>query len=271
MPATLAPFVIALALAAAAPATARTRPAPDSHAAGGDVIVLTYPSLVKSRVTAARRAFKHAEDMFDDERPAKAAAALKIARRRLSAAWRGARTVIRTTPPPPAEEASVPARAHASDDPVGPTRAAPPDTALLVLTLQHEFMTSTVELIDGATGTGLTALKATLAFTLDQRDQAIKDIRTIVPPAPPAEEARVRHQVPARASGGDGAVVSTFATVMPDVVAQLDDELQEIDGISGDSPDLGAGGRRALTAAGTRIARSRATVNRLWPPIPVED
>jgi hypothetical protein len=263
-------LTVAVAMASSGPATAGAQP-PAAHASGGEAIVLTYPSLVKARVTATRRALKRAAVCLEDGRPAQGAAALRLARRQMAAAWRGARYVMRTTPPPVADEARVPSHAHASGGgPTGPTRAAPADTALLVLTLHHAVAASTIQLVDGATGSSLAALVTTLDSALAQRDTAIQDIRTLAPPSPLAEEDRVRGKALAHASGGEP-TVSSFATLMPDVVTHVDDEVQEIDGILSESPDLSATGRRGLRAAITRLSRTRATVNALWPPIPVED
>jgi hypothetical protein len=254
------PLALAAALAATAPATAGARPAPSAHAAGGDVVVLTYPSLVKTRVARAKRELKLAVRQMENGRPA--AATLKIVRRQMAAAWRGAKYIIRTTPPPPPDEARAVSPAHASGDgPTGPTKAAPADTAFLVISLEHSVAAGMIQSADGSHGTGLNALSTTLNYALNQRDQAIRDIVALAPPAPPDE---------ARASGGEP-VVTTFETVMPDAVGQLDDELQAIDGLKSDATDLTAGGRRLLSAATTHIAKTRGVINRTWPPIPVED
>jgi hypothetical protein len=259
----LPPLGILAALAAIAPATAGASRTPiAAHAAGGDVVVLTYPSLVKTRVARARRALRRAVNQLEDGEPADAK--LKIVRRQMAAAWRGAKYIIRTTPPPPPAED----RALASGDgPTGPTKAAPADTAFLVITLQHNVAAGMIQSADGTPDSALPALSTTLNFALSQRDQAIRDIVAYAPPAPPDED---RAAPTAQASGG-GPVVSTFETIMPNAIDQLDDELQAIDGLKSDSTDLTSGGRRLLTAATTHIARTRGVVNRTWPPIPPED
>jgi hypothetical protein len=262
----LPPLALVAALAAIAPAQAGAKATPGAHAAGGDVVVLTYPSLVKTRVARTRRALRRAVSQIEDGEPADAK--LKIVRRQMAAAWRGAKYIIRTTPPPPADEARVWTPAHASGDgPTGPTKAAPADTAFLVITLQHKVAAGMIQSIDGSHGTGLNALSTTLHFALNARDQAIRDIVALAPPAPPADD----RAVPSARASGDGPVVSTFETVMPNAVDQLDDELQAIDGLKSDATDLTAGGRRLLTAATTQIAGTRAAVNRAWQPIPEED
>jgi hypothetical protein len=137
---------------------------------------------------------------------------------------------------------------------------------MLVLTLQHKVAANVIQLIDGAHGTGLNALATTLNFTDDRRDAAMNYILSVAPPAPPADDARVH----ARAAGG-APVASTFDTVMPNLIPQIADELQGIDGLKSDATDLTTGGRRVLNAAENQIEKSQAFVNTHWPPIPPED
>jgi hypothetical protein len=107
----------------------------------------------------------------------------------------------------------------------------------------------------------------TLFLALDRRDRAIEEIRVLAPPAPRSEDiARVR----ARKSQEEEEVV-TFDTVMPNTIAQFDDELQAIAGTEADATDLTAGGRRLLDRASTQVTATKGTVNTLWPPIPPED
>jgi hypothetical protein len=262
----LAPLGLVAALAATAPATAGAEATPPAHAAGGDVVVLTYPSLVKTRVARARRALRRAVNQLEDGQPADAK--LTIVRRQMAAAWRGAKYIIRTTPPPPpAEDRAWPGAQASGDGPTGPTKAAPADTAFMAITLQHKVAAGMIQSADGSDDTSLVAISTTLQFALDQRDQAIRDIVAFAPPSPPADD----RAAPTARTSGDGPVVATFETVMPNAIDQLDDELQAIDGIKSDAEDLTAGGRRLLTAATTQIARTRGVVNRTWPPIPEED
>jgi hypothetical protein len=266
----LAPVALAavIAVAIAVPAGASAGAPQPARSAGSDVVVLTYPSLVRSRVGATRRALKRATQQLEDGQVARAVGRLAVVRSKLSASWRGARYVIRTTPPPVADEAWIRPSVQASGDgPTGPALAGPADTALLVLTLQHDVTAEMVDQLDEAPTGGVAALGATLRFALAQRDRALRDIRALAPPAPAQEDRAPRH---ARASG-DGPVVATFETVMPQVIPQLDDELQAIDGLRSDATGLTPAARGYLGAAGTRIARTRATVKRLWPPIPAED
>jgi hypothetical protein len=258
------PVALLAALVAVSPAAPAEHAAPKAHAAGGDVVTMTYPSLVQTRVDTTERALQRATKQIENGDPTTAATTLKVVRRQMAAAWRGAKYIIRTTPPPVAAEAKAP-RAHQSGGaPVGPTVASPADTGLAVLNLQHEVAAGAIQLIDGSHGTGLNALSTTLNFALDRRDQALQDIIALAPPAP-AAEARVR----AHASGG-APVVSTFDTLMPGYVPMFDDETQAIDGLKSDAPDLTAGGRTLLTDAEAQITKTKAFVNTTWPPVPAE-
>jgi hypothetical protein len=122
------------------------------------------------------------------------------------------------------------------------------------------------QLVDGSHGTGLNALSRTLFLALDRRDRAIQDILTLAPPAPSDDDAADD----ARASG-DGPVVSTFDTVMPNVAPQLDDEIDAIEATKSESPDLTPTGRGVLEAAEAQIGKTKTVVDSHWPPIPDED
>ena len=260
------PLAVAAGLVAVSPAAAADNAAPKAHAAGGDVVELTYPSIVQTRVDRTERALRRATKQIENGDPTAAATTLKVVRRQMSSAWRGAKYIVRTTPPAlPVDDAFAPSFAHASQAAAPPTFATPPDTAFLVLNLQHEVAAATVELIDGSHGTGLNALSTTLNFALDRRDQAIKDIVALAPPAPPpAEDARAH-------ASQEEAAAPTFDTVMPNLVPLLDDETQAIEGTKSDATDLTAGGRRLLDGAGTQIAKTKAVVNATWPPVPADD
>jgi hypothetical protein len=258
------PLALAAGVVAVAPAAAQ-KPVPTAHASGGDVVAITYPSIVQTRVGRTKRALRRAVKQIENGNPTAAAASFKVVRRQMAAAWRGAKYVIRTTPPPPAADARV--HAHKSQDnlTIGATPASAADTGVRVLMLQHHVVATTIELIDGAHGTGLNALSTTLNFTLDRRDQALQDIVALAPPAPPAADARVH----AHASG-TAPVVNTFDTLMPEYVPFLQDEQQAIDGTKSDATDLTTGGRRLLTDAETQIIRTTGFVNTTWPPLPAD-
>jgi hypothetical protein len=265
------PIAVAVGLVAAAPAADAKAP-PQARASGGDVVELTYPSIVRTHVTRAERAFDRATRKIENDKAAAAARPLKVVRRQIAAAWRGAKYKIRTTPPPPADDARVHAHARPSGDgPTGPTYASPADSGFRVLTLQHDVAADITQLLDEAPDASLEPLTTTLQFALDNRDGALDDILTLAPPAPSdddedAGDARVQVH-----ASGDGPVVSTFETVMPNVLPQLDDELDAIEGTTSDDTDLTPGGRNVLTAAETQIRNTRTVVNAHWPPIPDED
>ena len=271
IPRAAVPLAIAVGLVAASPAAAaESKPSAKAKAAGSPTVELIYPSIVRARIARTQRALERATERYESGSPLDAVPTFKVVRRQLASAWRGARYVIRTTPPPPPEEdlARVHRKARASGDPVGPTYATPPDTAFAVLSLQHDVAAEITQLIDGSHGTGLAALSKTMFLALDRRDQAIQDIKTLAPPPPPEEDlARVR----ARKSQEEDDAGPTFETVMPNTIAQFDDELQAITGTQLDATDLTAGGRRLLSRASAQVTATKATVNTIWPPIPPED
>jgi hypothetical protein len=263
------PLALAASLVAVAPAAADAKAPAKAKASGSPTVELTYPSIVRVRLGRTERALERATRKYENGKVAEAAPTLKVVRRQMAAAWRGARYVIRTAPPPPPDEDLARVRARkAGDPPTGPVYATPPETAFRVLTLQHDVSTAMVQLIDGSHGTGLDALATTLNLANDRRDQALAYILSVAPPVPPEDEdlARVR----ARSSQDDDDV-PTFDTVMPNLNPQLDDELQAIEGTKADATDLTAGGRRLLNAAGNQVTASRAFVALHWPLLPPED
>jgi hypothetical protein len=265
-----APVAVALGLVAAAPAADAKAP-PQARASGGDVVELTYPSIVRSPVARAERALRRAARKIENDKPAAAARPLKVVRRQMAIAWRGAKYKIRTAPPPPADDARVSPQARVSGDgPTGPTYASPADTGFRVLTLQHDVAADLTQLIEDAPDSSLQAIGTTLSFALDSRDGAIRDILSLAPPAPSDDEGADEASVRARASG-DGPAVTTFDTVMPNVAPQLDDELEAIDGTTSEATDLTPGGRQLLDAAAAQIGKTKAVVDTHWPPIPPED
>ena len=176
------PLALAVGAVVAVPATAAPNPSPQAKAAGTDAVELTYPSIVQTRVGRTERALERATKRMENGQPADAAVTLKVVRRQMAAAWRGAKYVIRTTPaPPPPEDFARARRAQATPA----TYAGPADTAFRVLTLQHDVSASMVALIDGAHGTGLNALSTTINLANDRRDQALAYILSVSPPAPP--------------------------------------------------------------------------------------
>jgi hypothetical protein len=263
------PLALTVGVVAVAPAAADAKSPSTAKAAGGDTVTLIYPSLVKTRVARAMRALDRAGRKIDNGQGTKAVSALKVVRRQSAAAWRGAKYIIRTTPPPPAEDDIFRPNARKSGGaPVGPTYAAPADTGFRVLTLLHDVSAEMIQQTDGAHGTGLNALATTLNWSNNKRDAAMAYILSVAPPAPPADDAAVHQQ--ARKAGG-APVVTTFDTVMPNLIGQFTDEIQGIEGLKSDATDLTAGGRRVLNAAENQVEASEAFVNLHWPPVPAED
>jgi hypothetical protein len=250
----LAPLALAVGLVAAAPASG----APPAQAAGGDVGVLAYPSIVNVPLLRAQNALARAVDYNDDAQPDKAIAALKAARINMSNAWLGAKYVIEHAPPPVAGADDV-----TLVPPAGAALAGPEDTAFAVLTLQHAAATTAVGLINTAKGTVLSALSTTIFAAMNQRDAAIKYINAIPAPPPATDDS-----VDAQASGG--AVGGSWATVMPGAVPQLDDEIQQINSMQ-ENKALSSGSRRVLNAAELQATKTEKTVNQLWPPLPADD
>jgi hypothetical protein len=264
------PLAVAASLVAVTPAVAADAKAPaKAKASGGDVVALTYPSLVQVRIDRTERALERATRKIENNKPVDAATTLKVVRRQASAAWRGAKYIVRTAPPPVPEEdlASVRAR-KAGDPPAAGTYASPPETAFRVLSLQHDVASAMVALIDGSHGTGLNALSTTLNQVNDRRDQALQYILSVEPPVPPEEPEDLAS---ARASQEEEDAAPTFATVMPPYAAQLDDELQAIGGTTSDATDLTAGGRRLLNAANAQVTKTKSFVATNWPLLPPED
>jgi hypothetical protein len=261
------PLALAASLVAVSPAAADAKAPAKAKASGGDVVELTYPSIVRPRIARAERALERATRKIENGKTVESATTLKVVRRQVAAAWRGTKYVIRTAPPPPpAEDARVRAR-KSGDAPVGPTYATPPDTAFRVLTLMHDVSSELIGLVDGSHGTGLNGLSTTLNMMDDRRDQALQYILTVEPPVPPeAEDARAH----ARASQEEDAV-PTFASVLPSLNPQLDDELQAYAGTLADATDLTAGGRRVLNAGQAQVTRTKAFVTANWPLLPPED
>ena len=267
--------VIAAGLVAAAPAGASGPPV--AQMSGSDAPP-PLPSLVQTRLTRVDNAIERLTDDVNDVDSVHAAKSGKVVRRQLAAAWRGARYYIVHAPPPPAEDASVhrlrggvrlrdlpPAvRAKISQDDAGPVIADPVTTAMAVFDQFHNVSSTVIELTDGARVPVLDDMSRTLFLALDRRDKAIADVHTLAPPVPPEDAALEAHA----AQDSDDAV--TFDVTMPTLAVFLDDEIQHIDGLQADAPDLRPGGKRILTKARAQITATEAQVNAFWPPA-IED
>jgi hypothetical protein len=158
---------------------------------------------------------------------------------------------------------------HKSGGSAGPTLASPPETAFAVLGLQHDVATTALGLIDGAKGTLLGAVNSTIFAALNRRDQAIAYIHKVAPPAPPVESGSLRAKREGGVHESGGAVAATFDTVMPGLVPQLDDELQQI-GAQQDGGAVVPTGKKLLNDAELQVTRTERTVNQFWPPLPAD-
>jgi hypothetical protein len=251
---------VVVALAVAVATASQAFGAPPASTAGDGAGVLVYPPIANVPMVRARKALDRAVDAADDGRPKQAVAALTVVRLQMAKAWTGARYVIEHAPPPPAGDDII--GAVAGDGPVAPSYAGPEDTAFAVLTLQHDVATTAIGELDTARRPVLGALAATANAAVRSRDAAISYIHQR--PAPPATD-----DVAAARPAGD-TVVPTWATVMPQVVPQLDTELQQIDATR-PARSLAPAGRRFLRAAQLQVAKTRQAVATWWPPLPAGD
>jgi hypothetical protein len=199
-----------------------------------------------------------AADYVDRDMPDKAVASLLNARRNMYAAWRGAVYVYQTTPPPAAAARVSRRKAHSSQT----VYADPVSTIVAALGLQHTVATDAFGLLDGAKGALRDAVSTTMFAALNRRDQAIQWIIKNQPP--PATDARV-HSRRAHASGG--LIAGDFSTAMPGVVPDLDDELQQTEGLLNGGA-LTPGEKRIIGQAEFQVFRTEQTVNINWPPVP---
>jgi hypothetical protein len=266
------PLVMVAGLAGAGTATAA---GPPMATASGSDAPPPLPSLVQTRLNRVDRALDRLTDDVNDTDSAHAAKSGKVVRRQLAAAWRGAKYYVVHAPVAPPEDRSARSgvrvkslkprlRAKISQDDAGPVIADPVTTAMAVFDEFHNVSSTIVELTDGARVPVLDAMSRTLFLALDRRDKAIADVQALAPPAPPVEDRRVV----AHAAQEEGA--ATFDTSMPLLTPWLDDEIQHVDGLLSDAPDLRPGGRRILTKARAHIVATEATIATLWPPAPAD-
>jgi hypothetical protein len=260
---TLLPVALAAALAVAAPATAHAASG-GAHFDGGDAPPI-IPSIIQTRVTRTENALDRLTEAVDDNDAAGVTRTGKTIRRQMAAAWRGAVYYLKNPPAPPIEDlaraggsrhkaAAEHGKAHArvADDPTGPVIADPPTAMLAVFQLQHEVASTMAELTDGARVPILDAMSKTMFFTLDRRDKAVATAHALEPPPDP--------------DAGEDAP-ATIASVMPQVVPLLDDEIQQIRGLQSDATDLRPGGVAILRAGLTQTLLTELTINTIWPPV----
>jgi hypothetical protein len=238
-----------------------------AHAAGSDGPPPVLPSIVQTRVNRGEKALERAGDFVDREQPDKAVVSLRNARRNMYAAWRGAVDVVENAPPPaPGGDAArvrrdVPVRRRAQSS---AAYLSPEETAVGVLYFQHEVAATAFGLLDGAKGVLRDAVSTTMFAALNRRDSAIVYIHSRPVPPPGGDAARVR----ARASDEDGP--PTFATLMPGVTPDLDDELGQIRGLLRGGA-LTPGEKRIMGLAKSQILETKDQVNTWWPPLPADD
>jgi len=255
--------VLAAGIATGLPGATAAHPAakdrPHAHAAGSDAPPV-LPGGVRVRIKRGLRALDKAGDYVDKDQPSKAIYSLRGARRNMYAAWRSAKYRVEHAPPPAPAEGKV--TAHASDDgPAGPVYASPEESAVAVLGYQHEVVSSTLGLIDGAKGSLRDELSKTLFAAMDRRDSAIAYIHTKEPPAPPAEGKAVAH------AADEGPV--GFAGLMPGIIPDLDDEHdQAVELLAGGA--LTPGEKRIVKLANAQGLDTKNTVQTYWPPAPAE-
>jgi len=268
--------VLAAGLVAAAPAGAAT--SPTAQASGVDAPP-PLPSLVQTRLTRVENALERLTEDVDEVNGVHGLVTAKVVRRQLAAAWRGARYYITHPPAPPADDARVHSARNGvrvrdlapkvrakitQDEDDAAVIADPVTTAMAVFDEFHNVASTGIELTDGARVPVLDAINKTVFLTLDRRDKAIADVRTLVPPVPPEAEDASAASVRAKAAQDDDAL--TFDVTMPGLTLFLDDEIQHIDGLKSDATDLRPGGSRLLTKARAQIARTKAQINVNWPP-----
>jgi hypothetical protein len=261
LPAALAAGILA------SPAGAAVHPSHvRANAAGSDGPPPVLPSIVGRRINRGEKALDRAGDYVDREMPDKAVVSLRNARRNMYAAWRNAVDVVENAPPPPPAEAgrvrkTVPIgkRAHRSAVYLGPE-----ETAVAVLGFQHDAATTAFDLLDGAKGTLRDSVSRTMFAALNQRDKAIVYIHDRPVPPPPAEAGRVR------AHASDEDAPPSFATLMPGIVGDIDDELGQIRGLVRGGA-LTPGEKRIMGLAKSQDLETKDQVNTWWPPLPVGD
>jgi hypothetical protein len=276
------PLALAVGLLSAAPGVAAAAPAkraPVARAAGGAVSAPVYPALVGTRMDRTQKALDRAVNYADDGQSTQAISALYSARLQVKLAWKAAKYYIQHAPPPPPAgkarvgRTSIPVvgrrarvRAHKSGGAVAGALADQYTTAGDVVGLQHTVAQTAIGMIDTAHGTLRNNLSKTIFTALDQRDAAVAYIHSIdVPPPPGDGKARVSRAPVARASGAP--VGGTWSTVMPAVSGQIDDEVNQVEGVIALSDTLGNGIRRVLADAEVQAIKTQRNINTYWPPV----
>ena len=100
--------------------------------------------------------------------------------------------------------------------------------------------------------------------SLNRRDRAIAYIHSRPVPPTPAEPARVR------AHAADEDAPPSFATLMPGIVSDFDDELGQTKSLLKGGA-LTPGEKRIMRQARAQILETKDQVNTWWPPVPGDD
>jgi hypothetical protein len=266
------PAALAIGLIVAPAATADTGSAKSNHvqarASGSDGPPPVLPSIVRTRIARGEKAIERAADWVDQEENDRAVVSLRNARRNMYAAWRGAVDVVENAPPPPPAEAGrvhvkVPVRRKARKS---ATYVTPEETAVAVVNFQHDVAVAAYGLLDGAKGNLRDAVSTTMFAALNRRDRAIVYIHNRPVPPPPAEAGRVHPH----AHASDEDAPPSFATLMPGIVPDLDDELGQTKGLLRGGA-LTPGEKRIMGQARAQTLETKDQVNTWWPPVPVGD
>jgi hypothetical protein len=263
------PAALAIGLVMAPAALADSGSAKSDHlrvkAAGSDGPPPVAPSIVRTRIARGTKAIERAADWVDQEDSVKAVVSLRNARRNMYAAWRGAVDVVENAPPPaPPGDGKRGARVHAR---ASAAYLGPEETAVAVLNFQHDVASAAYGLLDGAKGGLRDAVSTTIFAALDRRDLATAYIHgRPVPPPPPPDLARAS----AHAHASDEDAAPSFATLMPGVVPDLDDELAQTKGLVRGGA-LTPGEKRIMGQARAQILETKDQINTWWPPLPAGD
>jgi hypothetical protein len=249
---TLALAAVVTALVVVAPAvgdsgSARQSAVPPAQAAGGDVAP-TIPSIVDTRLVRAQSALARSTAEFDENQPGQAVVPMGAAASNLSKAWNAAKYVIKTAPPPPTDDALI------DGDGGGVLYAGPEDTAFAVLSDQHDLVSTAVGMMETTNAPLLKSLSDSIASVQASRTAAINYIHSIEPP--PEDDA----------VGPDDEPTATWATVMPNLIPVLDDEIQQITGRLA-MTKFPTASRTVLINSRTRAQSAKALVNQYWPPV----
>jgi hypothetical protein len=269
LPAALAIGLVMTPAALADSGSAKSDPV-RAKAAGSDGPPPVLPSLVRTRIARGTKAIERAGDWVDQDDHAKAVVSLRNIRRNMYAAWRGAVDVVENAPPPPPpgddlrRVIRVHGRlgAHASA-----TYLSPEETAVAVLNFQHDVAGAAYGLLDGAKGALRDAVSTTMFAALNRRDLAVVYIHNRpVPPPPPPDLARAS----AHAHASQEDAPPSFATLMPGIVPDLDDELTQTKGLLRGGA-LTPGEKRIMGQARAQLLETKDQINTWWPPVVGDD